>query len=63
MDELKKTEIETKSIHKRLTKKIADEKDFAISKFAKDSLEILDNFERCFENFHKKEEEIDLKDS
>ena len=40
---------EIKGIHKRLTDKIKSEKEYAISKFAKDCLETLDNFDRCFE--------------
>ena len=45
----KQSEKEVEEVHDRLTKKIKDEKEFAISKFAKDCLEILDNFDRCFE--------------
>ena len=56
IEKLKSAEEETEKIHDRLSKKIDQEKTYAISKFAKDSLEILDNFDRCFENIPKEEE-------
>ena len=50
IDKLKLAEEESEKIHERLSKKIDQQKTFAISKFARDCLEILDNFDRYFEN-------------
>jgi len=52
---VKAQEEEAKLIHQRLTKKIEQEKVYAIQKFSLDLLEILDNFDRFFENYSKME--------
>ncbi len=47
---LRYQENETKLIHQRLSKKIEEDKVFAIQKFAKETLDILDNFDRFFDS-------------
>ena len=54
---LRDTEKECENIHKRLTLKLKDERNFAISKFAREILEILDNFDRFFLELEKKKDE------
>lgn len=56
---LRSQEIETKLIHQRLTKKIEEEKTFAITKFAKETVEILDNFDRFFESVKNQKNSVD----
>jgi molecular chaperone GrpE len=46
-------------IHQRLTKKIEEEKVFAITKFAKETLDIVDNFDRFFESVKNQKNQID----
>lgn len=56
---LRSQENETKLIHQRLTKKIEEEKTFAITKFAKETVEILDNFDRFFESVKSQKNSVD----
>lgn len=56
---LRSQENETKLIHQRLTKKIEEEKTFAITKFAKETVEILDNFDRFFESVKNQKNSVD----
>ena len=56
VERLKNSEKETESVKNRLTKQIEKEKNFAITKFAGNSLEILDNFDRCFLNLDENDE-------
>jgi molecular chaperone GrpE len=46
-------------IHQRLTKKIDEEKTFAITKFAKEALEIVDNFDRFFDSVKNQKNQVD----
>ena len=42
-----------------MTKKIEEEKIFAITKFAKETLEIVDNFDRFFESVKNRKNQVD----
>lgn len=56
VERLKNSEKETESVQNRLMKQVEKEKNFAITKFAGNSLEILDNFDRCFLNLDENDE-------
>lgn len=57
LEKTKMIEKDSKLAVERLNKKIEEEKNFAISKFASESLEIMDNFERSFESLEKDQSE------
>ena len=44
-----------------MSKKIEEEKIFAITKFAKETLEILDNFDRFFDSIKNQKLQVDDK--
>ncbi len=63
MTRLEECESETERVHKRMQKKIENEKSFAVSNFAKDLLNVIDTFDLCFENLDKNQENEKIKDS